>query len=97
MFVALWLQVGLIIGKGGETIKYLQQQSGARIQVARDADSDSRLSTRQVEIMCSAKQISHVEQLDVLARDIAAVHEPYSSACLYNFTLLPLKNHMKRS
>jgi far upstream element-binding protein len=41
MFVALWLQVGLIIGKGGETIKYLQQQSGARIQVARDADSDS--------------------------------------------------------
>ncbi len=69
MFVALWLQVGLIIGKGGETIKYLQQQSGARIQVARDADSDSRLSTRQVEIMCSAKQISHAEQL---VRDVIA-------------------------
>ncbi len=61
MFVALWLQVGFIIGKGGETVKYLQQQSGARIQVAWDADSDSRLSTRQVEIMGSAEQISHVE------------------------------------
>jgi far upstream element-binding protein len=69
MFVVLWLQVGLIIGKGGETIKYLQQQSGARIQVAQDADSDSRLSTRQVEIMGSAKQISHVEQL---VRDVIA-------------------------
>jgi hypothetical protein len=69
MFVVLWLQVGLIIGKGGETIKYLQQQSGARIQVARDADSDPRLSTRQVEIMGSAEQISHAEQL---VRDVIA-------------------------
>ncbi|CAK9191297.1 unnamed protein product [Sphagnum troendelagicum] len=62
-------KVGLIIGKGGETIKYLQQQSGARIQVARDADSDPRLSTRQVEIMGSAEQISHAEQL---VRDVIA-------------------------
>jgi far upstream element-binding protein len=62
-------KVGLIIGKGGETIKYLQQQSGARIQVARDADSDPRLSTRQVEIMGSADQISHAEQL---VRDVIA-------------------------
>ncbi|KAH9574456.1 hypothetical protein CY35_01G058600 [Sphagnum magellanicum] len=56
-------KVGLVIGKGGETIKYLQQQSGAKIQVARDADSDPRLSTREVEIMGSAEQISHAEQL----------------------------------
>ncbi|CAM6021011.1 unnamed protein product [Sphagnum balticum] len=62
-------KVGLVIGKGGETIKYLQQQSGAKIQVARDADSDPRLSTREVEIMGSAEQISHAEQLlkDVIA------------------------------
>ncbi|KAH8971540.1 hypothetical protein BDL97_02G148200 [Sphagnum fallax] len=62
-------KVGLVIGKGGETIKYLQQQSGARIQVARDADSDPRLSTRQVELMGSPEQIAHAEQLvkDVIA------------------------------
>ncbi|CAM6026125.1 unnamed protein product [Sphagnum balticum] len=62
-------KVGLVIGKGGETIKYIQKQSGARIHVARDADSDPRLSTRQVELMGSAEQISHAEQLlkDVIA------------------------------
>jgi far upstream element-binding protein len=65
----LLLQVGLVIGKGGETIKYIQKQSGTRIHVARDADSDPRLSTRQVELMGSAEQISHAEQLlkDVIA------------------------------
>ncbi len=69
MLVISILQVGLVIGKGGETIKYLQQQSGARIQVARDADSDPRLSTRQVELMGSPEQIAHAEQLvkDVIA------------------------------
>ncbi|KAK3199772.1 hypothetical protein Dsin_023187 [Dipteronia sinensis] len=30
------MRVGIIIGKGGETIKYLQLQSGAKIQVTRD-------------------------------------------------------------
>ncbi len=63
------LQVGLVIGKGGETIKYLQHQSGARIQVARDADSDPRLSTRQVELTGTPEQINRAEQLvkDVIA------------------------------
>jgi hypothetical protein len=28
-----WIQVGLVIGKGGETIKNMQARSGARIQV----------------------------------------------------------------
>lgn len=69
--MSVWgvLQVGLVIGKGGETIKYLQHQSGARIQVARDADSDPRAPTRQVELMGSPDQITRAEQLikDVIA------------------------------
>lgn len=62
-------KVGLVIGKGGETIKYLQHQSGARIQVARDGESDPRSSTRQVELMGTPEQISRAEQLvkDVIA------------------------------
>ncbi|GLJ16096.1 hypothetical protein SUGI_0268270 [Cryptomeria japonica] len=62
-------KVGLIIGKGGETIKYLQHQSGAKIQVTRDTDSDPSSMTRQVELMGSLDQINRAEQLinDVIA------------------------------
>ncbi|XP_039142785.1 far upstream element-binding protein 1-like [Dioscorea cayenensis subsp. rotundata] len=62
-------RVGVIIGKGGETIKYLQLQSGARIQVTRDADSDPHSQSRNVELMGTAEQISKAEQLikEVLA------------------------------
>lgn len=62
-------KVGLIIGKAGETIKYLQHQSGAKIQVTRDTDSDPSSMTRQVELMGSLEQINRAEQLinDVIA------------------------------
>lgn len=62
-------RVGVIIGKGGETIKYLQTQSGAKIQVTRDMDADLNSSTRIVELMGTPEQISKAEQLinDVLA------------------------------
>ncbi|KAI3700537.1 hypothetical protein L2E82_45168 [Cichorium intybus] len=43
-------RVGVIIGKAGETIKYLQLQSGAKIQVTRDTDADPHSVTRQVEL-----------------------------------------------
>ncbi|XP_039143858.1 far upstream element-binding protein 2-like [Dioscorea cayenensis subsp. rotundata] len=56
-------RVGVIIGKGGETIKYLQVQSGARIQVTRDADADPGAQFRNVELMGTAEQISKAEQL----------------------------------
>ncbi|KAG6534522.1 far upstream element-binding protein 2-like [Zingiber officinale] len=62
-------RVGVIIGKSGETIKYLQLQSGAKIQVTRDMDADPNSLTRSVEIMGTSEQISNAEQLinDVLA------------------------------
>ncbi|XAR70807.1 hypothetical protein NMG60_11027809 [Bertholletia excelsa] len=62
-------RVGVIIGKGGETIKYLQLQSGARIQVTRDMDADPNSPTRMVELMGTPDQIAKAEQLiqDVLA------------------------------
>ncbi|KHN29730.1 Far upstream element-binding protein 2 [Glycine soja] len=44
-------RVGVIVGKGGETIKYLQLQSGAKIQITRDIDADPNSSTRMVELM----------------------------------------------
>ncbi|KAL3650762.1 hypothetical protein CASFOL_007165 [Castilleja foliolosa] len=62
-------RVGVIIGKGGETIKYLQQQSGAKIQVTRDTDSDPNSATRAVDLMGTPDQIAKAEQMisDVLS------------------------------
>ncbi|KAM1012632.1 hypothetical protein ACFX2C_042863 [Malus domestica] len=62
-------RVGVIIGKGGETIKYLQTQSGAKIQVTRDSDADLNFPTRMVELMGTPEQIAKAEHLinDVLA------------------------------
>ncbi|XP_071705108.1 uncharacterized protein [Rutidosis leptorrhynchoides] len=61
-------RVGVIIGKGGETIKYLQLQSGAKIQITRDMDADPHSQTRAVEITGSSESIAKAEQLikDVL-------------------------------
>lgn len=64
----LFFQVGVIIGKSGETIKYLQLQSGAKIQVTRDAEVDPSSQTRTVELMGTTEQVNKAEQLinDVL-------------------------------
>ncbi|KAF5178389.1 Far upstream element-binding protein [Thalictrum thalictroides] len=56
-------KVGVIIGKAGETIKSLQLQSGARIQVAKDTEVDPYAQTRGVELFGTQEQISRAEQL----------------------------------
>lgn len=55
-------KVGVIIGRGGEMIKNLQLESGARIQITRDADADPTSLTRDVELMGTQEQISRAEQ-----------------------------------
>ncbi|XP_047172169.1 far upstream element-binding protein 2-like [Vigna umbellata] len=62
-------RVGVIIGKSGETIKYLQLQSGAKIQVTRDMDADPNSATRTVELMGTPEAIASAEKLinEVLA------------------------------
>ncbi|PIA52349.1 hypothetical protein AQUCO_01000304v1 [Aquilegia coerulea] len=56
-------KVGVIIGKAGETIKSLQLQSGARIQVTKDTEVDPYSQTRGVELIGTQEQISRAEQL----------------------------------
>ncbi|KAL2346535.1 hypothetical protein Fmac_000535 [Flemingia macrophylla] len=56
-------KVGVIIGKAGETIKYLQLQSGAKIQVTRDMDVDPNSLTRMVELMGTPDAIAYAEKL----------------------------------
>ncbi len=59
----------MIIGKGGETIKYLQLQSGAKIQITKDAEADPYSVSRDVELTGTSEQVSRAEQLikDVIA------------------------------
>ncbi|MCL7035813.1 hypothetical protein MKW94_006602, partial [Papaver nudicaule] len=57
-------KVGLVIGKGGETIKSMQANSGARIQVIplRLPPGDTSLE-RNVFIDGTPEQIEHAKQL----------------------------------
>lgn len=72
-------RVGVIIGKGGETIKYLQTQSGAKIQVTRDGDADLNAQTRMVELMGTPEQIAKAEHL--INEVLAEVRHVHFNAC----------------
>ncbi|BFG18488.1 hypothetical protein CerSpe_047630 [Prunus speciosa] len=56
-------KVGVLIGKAGDTIRYLQYNSGAKIQITRDSDADPYSATRPVEIIGSSFSISKAEKL----------------------------------
>ena len=49
--------VGLIIGKGGDTIRTIQQSSGAHMQVQRDAEVQGGIDKREVNISGTPTQI----------------------------------------
>lgn len=57
------VQVGVLIGKAGDTIRYLQYNSGAKIQITRDADADPHAATRPVEIIGTLSNIDKAEKL----------------------------------
>ncbi|KAG5048847.1 hypothetical protein JHK85_009950 [Glycine max] len=56
-------RVGVLIGKAGDTIRYLQYNSGAKIQITRDADADPLCATRSVELIGSLESIDKAEKL----------------------------------
>ena len=64
-----FVQVGVLIGKAGDTIKYLQINSGAKIQITRDAEADPHSTTRPVELIGTVENINKAKQLikDVIA------------------------------
>ena len=61
--VQMLVQVGVLIGKAGDTIRYLQYNSGAKIQITRDADADPNCMTRPVEIVGTLSNINKAEKL----------------------------------
>lgn len=75
-------KVGLVIGKGGDTIKQIQLQSGARVQITKDMDHNPNYPFRTVELMGTPEQIERAEQAihDVIAEaDAAAANSSHST------------------
>ncbi|KFK45092.1 hypothetical protein AALP_AA1G342600 [Arabis alpina] len=56
-------KVGTLIGKGGEMVRYLQINSGAKIQIRRDSEADPNSALRPVEIIGNAASIEKAEKL----------------------------------
>ncbi|KAL9432380.1 hypothetical protein AB3S75_027417 [Citrus x aurantiifolia] len=56
-------KVGVLIGKAGDTIRYLQYNSGAKIQITRYVDADPHAATRPVEIIGTLSNIDKAEKL----------------------------------
>jgi far upstream element-binding protein len=57
------VQVGVLIGKAGETIRNLQMSSGAKIQITKDAEVSADAVTRPVELVGTLESIDKAEQL----------------------------------
>eukprot|EP00842_Homolaphlyctis_polyrhiza_P002630 jgi/Hompol1/3368/HPOL_003227-RA len=55
--------VGLVIGKGGETIKMLQQRSGAKITVTKESEMEPGATARLVTVSGSEQAVANAQQL----------------------------------
>ncbi|KAM7266241.1 hypothetical protein ACFE04_004138 [Oxalis oulophora] len=62
-------KVGVLIGKAGETIRSLQNNSGAKIQITKDADVDPQSTTRPVEIV---GDLASIEKAEILIKAVIA-------------------------
>uniref|UniRef100_A0A8C5GKT4 K Homology domain-containing protein n=1 Tax=Gouania willdenowi TaxID=441366 RepID=A0A8C5GKT4_GOUWI len=62
-FTVPTMKTGLIIGKGGETIKGISQQSGARIELQRNPPPNSDPNLKMFTIRGSPQQIDYARQL----------------------------------
>lgn len=63
--------VGLLIGKGGETIRQLQERTGAHIQVTKDTENDPQSGARVVKVRLGGTK----QQLDNVRKEIDALIE----------------------
>ncbi|XP_069088328.1 far upstream element-binding protein 1 isoform X2 [Pleurodeles waltl] len=62
-FIVPTIKTGLIIGKGGETIKSISQQSGARIELQRNPPPNADPNMKLFTIRGSPQQIDYARQM----------------------------------
>ncbi|KAI3955056.1 hypothetical protein MKW98_005059 [Papaver atlanticum] len=66
---SLVIRLMFLLGKAGETIRLLQNNSGAKIQITEDAEADRYSTTRPVESVGSLENVNKAENL---IRDVVA-------------------------
>uniref|UniRef100_H3C6W8 K Homology domain-containing protein n=1 Tax=Tetraodon nigroviridis TaxID=99883 RepID=H3C6W8_TETNG len=73
---------GLVIGKGGETIKSINQQSGAHVELQRNPPPSTDPNTRVFTIRGSAQQMDVARQLidDKIGAQVSSATEASASA-----------------
>jgi hypothetical protein len=86
--------VGLVIGRGGETIKMLQEKSGAKITVVPEGQGEARAGARTVNIIGSD---SAIEEAKTLINDIVYSRVLYLTLYRENtivFTDIDYRDHL---
>lgn len=84
---SIHLQVGVLIGKAGDTIRYLQYNSGAKIQITRDAEADPHATTRPVELIGSLDSIEKAEKLiNAVIAEVDGISYLYFCCLKFSFT-----------
>merc|ERR1740128_1062036 len=88
-------KVGLIIGKGGETIKQLQERSGTRMVVVQDGPQQE--NEKPLRIYGDPQKVEHAKQLvyDLIAEKEMEVSE--NSSCYQNSEFTPSQVAVPRS
>jgi predicted PilT family ATPase len=88
----IWFsQVGLIIGRGGETIKSLQSRSGVRIQVQNDSETEPGATERIVTLIGNKKATDIAYDMIKEVIDEVYVQEPFVKwLCITFFACLRL-------
>lgn len=80
-------RVGMIIGRSGETIKRLQDESGARLQMIQD---DPSADLKPLKIAGTAEAVARAEKM---VRDMLDERDPHSDGALVavgNLDMAPL-------
>uniref|UniRef100_A0A671QN80 Far upstream element-binding protein 1-like n=1 Tax=Sinocyclocheilus anshuiensis TaxID=1608454 RepID=A0A671QN80_9TELE len=75
-FTVPTMKTGLIIGKGGETIKNISQQSGARIELQRNPPPNSDPNIKIFTVRGSPQQIDYARQLVEEKIGVSPTHGP---------------------
>lgn len=88
-FTVPTMKTGLIIGKGGETIKGISQQSGARLELQRNPPPNADPSIKVFTVRGNHQQIDYARQLVEekigVSYDNKTSFSSISPLCILNF------------
>lgn len=91
-------RVGLVIGKGGETIKDLQNKSNCRISITPDSAADRKAEHRRVNLIGDESSVQYgrtlIEEIVAPPRDAAATARGQQRPAEYTETFMVPKESL---